>query len=203
MIKYCIYEENNTIVNEVLSFPLEKIDYPINKVTRFCPALKSNEQFWVIRSPYTYHLKHSFTTNGESTITVLPRSSFTDGVFEKLIEIFPKERRNRKDIPTLQFFMSYIFFTEKKDVNIEVFPAFMNHELNKQPIVSIHGSYPVSDWIRPMNFAFDWVEPSKEIYIERGTPLMYIRFTPDYKIQKVPFTIIQNTATNPCLWTYS
>lgn len=183
MIYYTYANVNDKETMDVLSYPPEKLSYPINKKTSLCPALRKNRDWWVIRSPYTYHLKHTFAENGESNVELLSRSSFQDRVFESVVHIEPKEVRNQENIPLIQFTLYTAFFTKEKDVTMEIFPAFMSHKLNKQPLVSIHGSFPISDWIRPINFAFDWVEPDKEILIERGDPLIYVRFSKNLQLK--------------------
>jgi hypothetical protein len=188
MINYTFVCEDFNRINEAVAFPPTKLDYPIHSSTAFCPALKKNKDWWVIRAPYTYHLKHEFLEDGESQVSLLPRSNFRDNVFEKVIRIEPKDVRNQKNIPLIQFLLNTTFWTKEKDVTIEAFPAFMSHKLNKQPLVSIYGSYPISNWMRPLNFAFDWVEPDKEILIERGDPLLYVRFSKKLPLKFVPQT---------------
>jgi hypothetical protein len=188
MIYYTYAEENDSFTNLSLAFPPEKLDYPINERTKFCPALRKNKDWWVIKAPYTYHLKHSFTQNGETEINLLKQNSFNDNKFDKLIMIHPKDRRNSPDIPTLQLSLYIAFFTKEKNVTMEIFPAFMNHELNKQPLVSVYGTYPISDWVRTINFAFDWIKPDKEILIKRGSPLLYVRFSNNDSLKQTPLT---------------
>lgn len=188
MINYTYVEEDDNRINQAISFPPERLKYPLHSKTSLCPALKKNKDWWVIKAPYTYHLKNSFLENGESSVTLLPRSSFRNDVFDKIVIIEPKSAWNRKNTPVIQFQLYLTFWTKEKDIEIEAFPAFMSHKLNKQPLVSIYGSYPISDWMRPLNFAFDWVEPDKEILIERGDPLLYVKFNKKLPLKFVPQT---------------
>lgn len=179
---------DETSVRDILYPPIKKLDYPINVHTKRCPALHSNNDWFVIKSPYTYHLKHSFSPTEESLINILDKNSFSGDIFNKLIFIHPKWQRNDPKIPTIQLLLEYVFHTKENNVEIEVFPAFMNHELNKQPLVSVHGKFPISDWLRPIQFSFDWINPKKEILIPRGTDLMYIRFNKKVNLSRADFT---------------
>jgi len=183
---YSFHDE--TFVRDILYPPLKKLDYPINPRTKKCPALHSNNDWFVIKSPYTYHFKHSFTSTGESVITLLDNNSFEDIVFNNLVNIHQKNSRNDPKIPTVQLLLEYVFHTKESNVEIEIFPAFMNHELNKQPLVSVHGKFPISNWLRPIHFAFDWVKPEEEILIPRGTDLMYIRFNKKVNLNRSDYT---------------
>lgn len=185
-VYYTIHE--NTKVKSLLGFPIEKIKYPINSRTKRCPALKANNDFFVIKSPYTFHLRHHFNNRQESTIELLENNSFRYEVFNDILGLHPVDQRNSPNIPTIQFLLNYIFHTKEKDIEIEVFPAFMNHELNRQPLVSAYGKFPISNWLRPINFPFDWVKPNEDIFIPRGSDLLYVKFNKPVILLKSDYT---------------
>lgn len=198
-VKYTIFENDETLTNSILALPLTKLDLPLG-VAKKCPAIKEGqEQFYVIKSPDVINIEHSFLNNKESNIKLLAGTSFYDSVFNSHIGIIPKIDRNKEKIPIINIHLNYCFFSKDPDIFIEYYPAFMNYELLKQPLRGVYGSYPISNWIRPLNFVFEWMESDKPIRISRGTDLVYIKFSEKVKLEKVDCTPELTKKIQTCL----
>jgi len=68
----------------------------------------------------------------------------------------------------------FMFWTNHKNVWIESRPHFSTPIRNN--LTAIPGWYNLSSWTRPLGAAFDVIDPSKPIIINRGDPLLEVCF---------------------------
>lgn len=71
-----------------------------------------------------------------------------------------------------------LYFITKDPVSFEILPNFVLYNTNKNYNV-IPGKFRIDKWIRPIEFAFEFIDDNKPIVIKRGDPLFTIRFTPE------------------------
>ena len=71
----------------------------------------------------------------------------------------------------------YVFITDKP-CNITILPPFNNKEYvnydSNTRVVS--GLFNIYDWQRPLSYAIEWFDTSKDLIIKTGQPLFYIMF---------------------------
>ena len=170
---------DNTDWYEMLGYDVEKLE-PKNFLkgkSLLCPAIKSMfKNLYMIRSPFDIHLRHHFLPNGQSTVEILPNSSFNPEKFDDFFAInnfLPHERNDPKK-PIIQFALPTAFITDD-DVTMEVLPPLLQYQ--KLPGLVAAGLINIEYWHRTINWFFEWHEPDKEIHINRGDPLFYIKFT--------------------------
>ena len=78
------------------------------------------------------------------------------------------------EYPEVQFKQGYCFWTEDKDVWIEQFPV---PEMTRLGLDVVPGAFPISVWQRPINLGFKITSYDKNIWLEKGAPLCYVRFS--------------------------
>jgi hypothetical protein len=66
--------------------------------------------------------------------------------------------------------------------------AFMSYRKDQLPGTIFGGRFPINVWRRPLMWAFEWRDISKDIILKRGEPWFYVTFetqNPDRPIQMV------------------
>lgn len=85
-----------------------------------------------------------------------------------------------------------LVFVADEDVIIESLPAMMHDSETLRNIRVIPGTYNIHRWMRPLDFTFEILDPSKPLEFKRGDPLFYVRFI-DTKGRKVELERIEQT----------
>jgi hypothetical protein len=85
-----------------------------------------------------------------------------------------------------------LVFVADEDVIIESLPAMMHDSETLRNIRVIPGTYNIHRWMRPLDFTFEILDPSKPLEFKRGDPLFYVRFI-DPKGRKVELERIEQT----------
>jgi hypothetical protein len=83
-------------------------------------------------------------------------------------------------------------FVADEDIIIESLPAMMHDSETLRNIRVIPGTYNIHRWVRPLDFTFEILDPSKPLEFKRGDPLFYVRFI-DPKGRKVELERIDQT----------
>lgn len=150
----------------------------IKGAPKFCPAtqLYYNNTF-VIRSPFSVKLKCEI---GPKSCLVVPEFGADMGIdrdlYNRLFMSHPTPDLADPKKPVVQYLVEQIFVSDTPDVWIESVPAHFHYKENPWPVRTYSGSFNIYDWQRPLNWAFEWMNPEKEIVIKRGDPLIYVRF---------------------------
>ena len=76
--------------------------------------------------------------------------------------------------PEIQFKQGYCFWTEDKDVWIE---QFQHPEMTRLGLDVVCGTFPISVWQRPINLGFKITKYDQNIWLPKGAPLCYVRFS--------------------------
>ena len=87
--------------------------------------------------------------------------------------------------PEVQFKQGYCFWTEDSDVWIE---QFQHPEMTRKGLDVVSGTFPISVWQRPINLGFTIKTYDKNIWLEKGSPLCYVRFS-SQRTRDVKFTL--------------
>ena len=141
-----------------------------------CPALQDAvENLYQIPSPFKFHMSCKLTKEGEASVTLHQDSTLMNKTFDQMIQIHHSNEWGTPSRPLLQI-LTQILFVADEDVWMETFMPIFHYRNNPLPIRQAFGRYNICDWQRPISCAFEWVDISKEIIIEEGEPLFYVRF---------------------------
>ncbi|AWN44353.1 hypothetical protein [Methylobacterium durans] len=92
--------------------------------------------------------------------------------------VSPAEWRHPKR-PIIQIVTPYVFLADEV-VYLNQVPPYLDYTPEALPGVLISGRFPVHVWPRPLMWAFEWHDTSKNLVLRRGQPWFYVRFdTPD------------------------
>lgn len=133
-----------------------------------CPGIQDfYKNTFLVRAPF------DFTAQiGRDGNLIIPQDA-PEGVTSRLV----KRVKDKSTYFSMSIRIDYIFATDAEDVIIEQLPAIMEHSDFVSNTRVICGRFNMSKWIRPFDFAFEVVDPTKPIAFKRGDPLYYIRFT--------------------------
>jgi hypothetical protein len=151
---------------------LKKQKNDINKMNNFfdCPAfVESTKNLYLINSP--------------SEINVDLRNAKQMKENEHLI-LYKEPSINNSFTVTQR--NSWIFFSDKQ-VKLRSLPTYMHQSPLNNTGYYVSGSFDISSWFRPFEFAFQMFPNQYHYSIKEGDPLLYIDFLSDEKIKLEKF----------------
>jgi len=143
-----------------------------------CPAvLQLESRYFVINCPFDFHLRFDRDSKGKPTlINVLGEASPVRA--NKLRELLTLVNENEwctPNVPILQLKLPYCFIADEV-VYITQLDAFGHYRKNPLPGTIFGGRFPIHIWPRPLMWAFEWHDTSKDLILKRGEPLFYCQF---------------------------
>lgn len=143
-----------------------------------CPAIINMEsRYFVIPVPYDLHLRFVRDTNGKPALkNMLGEASPVRGnILKQKLHITSETEWRYKDRPTIQVSLPYLFISDEPTYMSQV-SAFMHYNKNPLPGTIFGGRFPIHNWPRPLMWAFEWHDTSKDIILKRGDPWFYCTF---------------------------
>jgi hypothetical protein len=158
------------------------LDHPGSKhakAVNYCPAVVDHEaRIFEVPCPIDLHLRFSWPDKSKSPGIVNVAGDRSTVRPKHLNEMFalvgPKEWRH-PDRPVLQIMTPYLFIADEV-VYMTQLPPFCHYRSPPWPGLLIGGRLPIHIWPRPMMWAFEWYDTSKELVLRRGEPWFYVRF---------------------------
>jgi hypothetical protein len=130
---------------------------------------------YLIRAPIDIEIKYD--AEGKCFFAAPQAPEFLKAnVNSRLEQIGP----NDPPLISLNFF--YLFIAEEKCA-IELLPVTHHDTKIASKIRLIQGTFDISKWFRPIDFAFELLNPNEILYIKRGDPLFYVQFVSDNKVK--------------------
>lgn len=190
-------------ISSVVFFPPERLVWPdIPKGARAgdiarCPGIRElTSLLWVVRSPFTFRIRVArFEPEKTFTYRCEPcegENALSERVLSRLLPAMPFSTWETPERPLLQLRLPYVFLADHS-VYIEQLAPFMSDVSARFPGTVYGGRFPIDVWPRRLNFAFHWVDLTREIHIRRGDPLFYLRFQPRLRDQKVRLVEAERT----------
>lgn len=140
-----------------------------------CPAVRASSQgYWVIKSPFSLHLRFRRNADVVSFVPVYPFTTINETKLRELLRLESKELWRTPDIPLLQIPSPY-FFVSDEPVEVEQCPPIFadTTSMNWRPI---SGKFNIHGWHRPLNWAIEWDTKCGDLIVKMGEPLYYVRF---------------------------
>lgn len=160
-----------------------------------CPAVINMEsRYFCVKCPYDIHI--SLVRDEEGKIQVVNRagkmSSIRRNKLAKVVHLTNETEWRYPDRPTLQLTIPYIF-TADEPVWVTQTDAFAHYRKTPLPGTIFGGRFPVHVWPRPLVWAFEWHDLSKELVLKRGDPLYYVMFESNGPERPVQMIEIEKT----------
>ncbi|MHC2333213.1 hypothetical protein [Bradyrhizobium sp. USDA 4454] len=149
------------------------------KSVSFCPAVIDHDsRLFQVNCPVDIQIRIDIdpkTNEPKLRSTAGDMATIRPKALAELVRLnSPKEWRHPKR-PILQIASPYIFLADELAYMMQL-PAFNHYYSTPLPGVMIGGRLPIHIWPRPMMWAFEWHDISKELVLKRGDPWFYVRF---------------------------
>lgn len=143
-----------------------------------CPAvLQLESRYFVINCPFDFHLRFDRDASGKPTlINVLGDASpVRSNKLRELLTLVNENEWRTPHVPILQLKLPYCFIADEV-VYITQLDAFGHYRKHPLPGTIFGGRFPIHIWPRPLMWAFEWHDTSKDLILKRGEPLFYCQF---------------------------
>lgn len=159
-----------------------------------CPAFRDYyKNMYMVRSPISITISYDRKTD---SLQITPQDQkFYDNY------IRPRGRQRGSNDPFLMSIaVQYLFLADAKCF-IEQLPVTYHEASVASKIRLIPGTFDISQWYRPVEFAFEILDDTNPLAIKRGDPLFYVRFVTDDKVSLKYKEVDSKTreAVNACL----
>ncbi|WP_416040490.1 hypothetical protein [Acinetobacter lactucae] len=143
-----------------------------------CPAvLQLESRYFVVNCPFDFYLRFARDANGKPTlVNVLgDQSPVRANKLRELLTLVNENEWRTPKIPILQLKLPYCFIADEV-VYLTQLDAFGHYRKNPLPGTIFGGRFPIHIWPRPLMWAFEWHDTSKDLILKRGEPLFYCQF---------------------------
>ncbi len=155
-----------------------------------CPAvIQMESRYFVIKAPYD--LQIGFARDKDGRAVLVDRSGGAGSVRRskqgQIITLVNESEWRYPDRPTVQVGLPYCFIADETLYLTQIGP-FAHYRPDPLPGTIFGGRFPVNVWPRPLMWAFEWHDTTKDIILRRGEPLFYCHFEgvgPERPIQLV------------------
>jgi len=141
-----------------------------------CPSvLDFDRRHFVINCPIDVHLRLNLTAGGmEITNVLADKSPIRAEALQRWIVFQPRHEWRDPQRPVLQMLTSYVFVSDDP-VYVNQYPPIFHHTPDR-PGIQINGRFPIDVWPRPLQWAFEWHDTTRDLILRRGEPLFCVRF---------------------------
>ncbi len=155
-----------------------------------CPAVINMEsRYFMVRCPFDIHI--GFTRNAEGRPALVnragPMGAVRSNKLGQAIVLVNEDEWRYPDRPTIQLKLPYICISDEL-VYLTQLDAFAHYRKVPLPGTIFGGRFAITNWPRPLMWALEWHDTSKDLVLKRGDPLFYLTFeadNPDRPVQMV------------------
>jgi len=143
-----------------------------------CPSvIQLESRYFMIKCPIDLHL--GFARNDKGQAILINRagnaSPIRSAKLRSMVIMVDEVEWRYPDRPTVQMVLPYTFISDELAYVTQTAP-FMHYLPQPWPGTIFGGRFPISVWPRPMMWAFEWHDTSKDLILRRGDPLFYVQF---------------------------
>lgn len=139
-----------------------------------CPGINDfNSRTFTILSPYTFRIRAQKINNQLNFFPVYPDTEASEEVIKNEISFQPRKLWRDDKYPILQLYLPYVFFSNESVYINQIEP---NRFIGEKGWSLIQGRFDIASWQRPINWAIEWTNTDKDIYIKKGDPLCQVIF---------------------------
>ena len=155
-----------------------------------CPAvIQMESRYFMVKCPFDLHIGFGRDAKGKAHLINRAGAASTiraNKISEVLVLVNEAEWRF-PDRPTVQLMLPYCFIADET-VYLTQLGTFAHYRPDPLPGTIFGGRFPLNLWPRPLMWAFEWHDPTKDLILRRGEPLFYCQFEanrPDRPVQLV------------------
>jgi hypothetical protein len=160
-----------------------------------CPAvIQMESRYFVIKCPFDIHIGFSRDDKGQGQL--VNRAGIASPIraskLGEKIKLVSEAEWRYPDRPTIQLMLPYVFIADEP-VYVTQLGCFAHYRPDPLPGTIFGGRFPINLWPRPLMWAFEWHEPTKDIKLSRGEPLFYCQFETDHPERPVSLVEAEKT----------
>lgn len=164
-----------------------------NKVDNFfkCPGVIEHlKNTLILRSTSDIHMKIEHNRISSMISDEKSRSP----------QLFKVKQPSLLNSHTINYSCNWIFFADKP-VTVTTSGAFMHKTSHTECGYYVPGTYDISKWFRPIEFAFQMWPDVNEFKAQEGEPLLYAKFNTDEPVKLHRFNLTDdiNAYANNCM----
>jgi hypothetical protein len=161
-----------------------------------CPAvIQMESRYFVVKCPFDLHI--GFGRDDKGKPHLVNRAGVASPVrgskLNEVLTLVSEVEWRYPDRPTVQLSLPYCFIADEM-VYMTQIGAFAHYRPTPLPGTIFGGRFPINVWPRPLMWAFEWHEPTKDIILKRGEPLFYCQFEGDGPDRPVQVIEVERTA---------
>lgn len=145
--------------------------------SRCLAIINFESRYFTVKCPFDIHLAFERDSNGKPCLKnkIGEKSPVRTNKLGQVVTLVAEPEWRFKDRPTIQIKTPYLFVADEP-VYINQTPPFMHYQPAPWPGTLFGGRFPIHVWPRPLMWAFEWHDPSKELILSRGAPCFYVGF---------------------------
>lgn len=143
-----------------------------------CPAVINIEsRYFVVRCPYDIRLRFARDEKGRPILRNMlgEMGPVRQKHLGELVSLTAENEWRYPDRPTIQVSLPYVFISDEP-VYISQLPPFFHMLDDPWPGTLFCGRFPINVWPRPLMWAFEWHDISRDLVLKRGDPWFYVYF---------------------------
>jgi len=155
-----------------------------------CPSvIQLESRYFMVRCPFDLHL--GFGRDDKGLPHLINRAGAASPIrgnkLAQVMTLVPEAEWRYPDRPTVQLSLPYCFVAEEM-CYITQLDSFAHYRAVPLPGTIFGGRFPIHSWVRPLMWAMEWHDTTKDLILRRGDPLFYVQFEgdgPDRPVQLV------------------
>jgi hypothetical protein len=148
------------------------------KSVQMCPAVLDFEaRLFEVPCPLDLQLRFKFDEQGQPQLinAAGQQSAIRNKHLRQMIAVVARAEWRHPERPVIQIITPYTFVADEP-VYMSQMPPYLAYRDPPLPGVMIGGRLPIHIWPRQMMWAFEWLQPQKDLILRRGEPWFYLRF---------------------------
>ncbi len=140
-----------------------------------CPAVKLLQgSSFVVRCPIDLRLHASMVDDDLQIHIVPPDTSISANKLRNMLLISPRDQWRNRRAPVLQISTPYVFYSKSPCLLNQRHPT--EFPIERLSWRLIEGAYAIHKWVRPLSWAVEWADLSRDIILRRGEPWFAVDF---------------------------
>lgn len=147
-----------------------------NRAVQACPAVNELERrLFEVRCPYNISLEIEKKGGDFELYVVESDTRLDDDLIIKYVNLMPQKIWRDKKAPVIQISSPYVFICDETCYMTQM-PPYFDEKAKSWPGVLIAGRFDIKNWLRPLNWAFEWRDTEKPLKLKKNDPLYYLLF---------------------------
>lgn len=155
-----------------------------------CPGvIQMESRFFLIRCPFDLHIGFGRDDKGQARLInrLGDASPIRSNKLAQVLTLVNEREWRYPDRPTIQLSLPYCFVADELCYLTQL-DSFAHYRPTPLPGTIFGGRFPIHCWLRPLMWAMEWHDTSKDLILKRGDPLFYLQFegpSPERPVQLV------------------